>query len=372
LAPSIYRAIRLPSRSSDYGSARDLLAAITGLFQKYLDLTEQESRLLACFSVSTWLTECLPTAPSLAISGPELEPGIELLRLLSCICRHSLILAEVTPGSLRSLPMELGPTLLLLNQQEFKPSLQRLFRASSHRGLHLPANGGRLVDIYGPKAIFSENDGAVDAVRSGVINVAVTPSQMQLPALSEQVQNEIADSFQPRLLMYRLKNFRKVGKPPIDVSTFTVETRQLARTLSSCFPEDASLARDAVELLRPQDGEVRGQRLREVSCAVVEILWAIAHEGKQREVQVDDLANDVNAILRNRGETFVYSPEQIGWKLKKLGISRHSNSSGRRILLERETSQRVHQLARAYDLECTQREEADCPHCRPPKATISK
>ena len=103
LAPSLYRAMRLPFRSSDYSSARRLFAAIGDLFQHHLDLPEQESSLLACFSISTWLADRLPTAPSLAISGPEPELGIEVLRLLSCVCRHPLLLAEVTPGGFRSL-----------------------------------------------------------------------------------------------------------------------------------------------------------------------------------------------------------------------------------------------------------------------------
>jgi hypothetical protein len=145
LAPSVYRAVRLPSGISEYGSARGLLTEITDLFQHHLDLPGQEAAPLACFAISTWMADCLPTAPSLAISAPLAELGIDVLRLLSCVCRHSLILAEVTRGDLRSLPMQLGPTLLI-NQPELKPALQLLFRASSHRGQHLFGNGG-FVDL---------------------------------------------------------------------------------------------------------------------------------------------------------------------------------------------------------------------------------
>jgi hypothetical protein len=371
LAPSLYRAMRLPSHCADYGSARGLFAEVTGLFRHYLDLPERESSLLACFSISTWLADRLPTAPSLAISGPEQELGIDVLRLLSCVCRHPLMLAEVTPGGFRSLPMPLGLTLLL-NQQELNPNLQRLFRASSYRGLHLPGNRGSIVDLYGPKAIFFGNDAAVDTLSGGVVHIFVTPSQLQSSALSEQVHNEIANSFQPRLLLYRLKNSGKVHESQADVSNFTFATRQLARTLAACFPEDSGLARDTVQLLRPQDEEVRGQRSRDVNCAIVEVLWAIIHERKQREMKVDELAKDVNALLRSRGETLVYSPEEIGWKLKSLNIRRHSSSSGRQVLLGRDTSQGVHRLARAYDLPCTQAVEADCPDCNQAKANLSK
>jgi hypothetical protein len=172
--------------------------------------------------------------------------------------------------------------------------------------------------------------------------------------------------------MYRLKNLGKVHESAVDVSTFTFTTRQLARTLATCFPENPELARDAVQLLRRQDEDVRGQRLCDVNCVIVEILWGIIHDGKHREVRVDALAEDVNALLRSRGEVLAHSAEEVGWKLRNLNIPRHSSSSGRRVLLGRDTSQSVHRLAEAYGLPCTQRVGADCPDCNQSKTNVSK
>ena len=129
LAPSLYWAMRLPSKCTDYGSARGLFAGISDLFKHHLDLPERESSLLTCFSISTWLADRLPSAPILAISGPSQELGVDVLRLLSCVCRHPLMLVEVTPVGFRSLPTQVSLTLLL-DQQELKPNMQRLFRAS--------------------------------------------------------------------------------------------------------------------------------------------------------------------------------------------------------------------------------------------------
>jgi hypothetical protein len=290
------------------------------------------------------------------------------------------MLAEVTPVGFRSLPTQVSLTLLL-DQQELKPNMQRLFRASSYRGLHVPGNRGSVVDLYGPKAIFCGTDAAVDTLGGGVIHISVTPSQLQSSALDEQVQNEIANHFQPRLLMYRLKNSGTVCESRVEVSELTFAMRQLARSVAMCFPEDAELARDAVQLLRPQDEEVRGQRSRDVNCAIVEILLGIIHQRKQpaekvdrkqRAVKVDELAKDLNALLQSRGELIEYSAEEIGWKLKGLNIQRHSDRSGRQVLLERDTSQNVHRLARAYDLPRSQRVEAECPDCGPPQVTLPK
>lgn len=370
LGPSLYRATRFPSRCDDYDSAPHLFAAIADLFMRRLDLPERESRLLTCFSISTWLADRLPSAPSLAISGPSQELGIDVLRLLSCVCRHPLMLAEVTPVGFRSFRLRL-PLTLLLDQQELKPNMQRLFRASSRRGLRVPGTGGSVVDPYGPIAILFGNDAAVDTLGGGVIHISVTPSKLQSSALDEQVQNEIANDFQPRLLMYRLKNHGKVSAPRIEVPEFTFDMRQLARSVAMCFPEDTQLAREAVQLLRPQDEEVRGQRSRDVNCATVEILFGNIHQRKQRAVRVDELAKDLNALLQSRGELIEYSAAEIGWKLKGLGLQRHSDRSGRQVLLDRDTSIIVHRLARAYELPCPRCEEGDCPDFRPPASHSS-
>ena len=371
LPPSLYRATRFPCRCDDYGSARSLFAGITDLSNHHLGLPERESSLLACFSISTWLADFLPIALNLMISALDPELGMDVLRLLSCVCRHPLMLAELTPGGIRSLPRQL-PLTLLLNQQALKPNMQRLLRASSYRGLHLPGNGGNIVNPYGPKAIFCGNDAGVDNLGGGVIHISAAPSSSQSSGLDERVQNEIANDFQPRLLMYRLKSFGKVPASPVDVSNFTFATRQLARALASCYPGDPVLAHDAVQLLQPQDEDVRGQRLCDVNCAIVEILWGVIHDRKQREVRVDELAKDTNALLLSRGEIRAFSAEEIGWKLRNLNIPRHSSSSGRQVLLGRATSESAHRLADAFGLPCTQRVAADCPDCNQAKPALSK
>ena len=274
LPPSLCGATCVPSQCSDYGSARGLLAAITALFTHYLDLPVREASLLACFSISTWLADRFPTAPSLKISGPDVEQGIDVLRLLSCVCRYPLMLAELTPGSFWSLPTQL-PLTLLLNQEGLRPNMQRLLRASSHRGMHLPGNKGSIVDMHGPKAIYCGNDAAIDTLSSGVIHVCVAPSRLQSCALDEQVQKGIANDFQPRLLMYRLKNAPKVCESRVDVPEFTFATRHLARTLAGCFREDFKLKNDIVHLLQPQDDDAQLQRANSIECAIVEVLLGL-------------------------------------------------------------------------------------------------
>lgn len=369
LTHSLYNATRLPSGIANCSSSRTLFEAIRDLFKRHLDLPERESGLFAAFTISTWVADRLPIAPNMMIAGPDHELGFCVLRLLSCLCRRPLLLAEITPGSLKSLPGELSLTLLL-DQQELEPKLMRILCVSKYRGVYLPGNRGTVINPYGPKAIFRGNDAPGD-LDDGAIHVSVTPSQLEVSAFDELMQEEIANQFQPRLLMYRLNNLQKVCRYKMDGSGFTVATRPLARTLGMCFPDDLKLAQDTVQLLGPQDEELRGQMSRKVHYAITEVLWGLIHQAKKREVKVNELSKDVNALLQSRGETIEYSAEEIGWKLKSMNIRRHSDRSGRQVLFERETSEIVHRLARVYDIQNSLSVEA-CVDCRINKPSVSK
>jgi len=367
---SLYRALRLPHGCRKYRSDRDLFDKVRRLFSNHLRLQDWQSSVMACFVFISWVCERLSSAPVLALLGEDEEMGLASLFLLNSLCRHPILLAEISAAALYSLPLEFSPTLLI-RQEELRPNLQRLLRSSGFRGLHVPRPGGRLADLSCPKAIFFGNGGPADAFCENTIPIALITSGRQPSYLDERLQEEIANEFQPRLLMYRLRNLAKIATREIDVSKFTPAVRPLARSFAQCFPGDAALAEFAARLLEPRDDEIRAEHTRDVRFAIVEILLATIHEGNERAVRVQALTAQVNTLLRSRGEILEFKPEEIGWRLKKLYITRHSNTSGQQVLLDRGTSQRVHELAGAYDLPGEQLSVTGCPDCSQSQATAS-
>jgi hypothetical protein len=227
------------------------------------------------------------------------------------------------------------------------------------------------VDLYGPKAILWDSDAAIDNYGEGVIQISL-PASPHWPALDEHRREEIANDFQPRLLMYRLKNYAKVRESRVDVSQFTVATRRLACALAACFPGDPGLVRDTILLLRPQDEEIRAQRFLDVAYILVEILWGEIHSREHKQVSVSKLAKDANALLLSRGEFREYSAEEVGWKLKHLNIPKHTDTSGRQVLLDHDTSRRVHRLAQTYDLPRSQHVRDGCSDCAASESPVAK
>jgi hypothetical protein len=232
LTATVYSATRLPSGCCDYGSVRDLCTAIASLFTGHLGLPEREAGLLAYFSISTWFADCLPTAPALAISSPVQGQGTDVLRLLRCLCRRPLMLADITPAGLRSLPMYLHPTLLI-NQPGLSPRMWTLLRTSSQRGLYVPAGKGGVLDLHGARAVFLGEDDTDKIAGGEVLHLPLAPSLFHF-TLDDTRLEQIASELQPKLLRYRLMNCRKVQESEFDVSTFTFPTRELARNLGAC------------------------------------------------------------------------------------------------------------------------------------------
>jgi hypothetical protein len=345
---ALYRAMRLPMGCRGYGSVRRLFEDIRDLFVRRLGLPIREAGLLACFSMGTWLADRLPNALNLMMCGSDEEGGVDVLRLLSCVCRHGLLLSELTPDAFRALPAQPSLTFLL-DQHRVKPAMQRVLRASNHRGLYLSGRAG-LVDRYGPKAIFCANDSEMDALGRVAVQIHLPPLSLTSLPLDEREQNDIAGHFQPRLLMYRLRNAAKLGQADVDLSSFTLAMRPLARTIAMCFPGNPKLATEAVRLLLPQNEEHLARRFLDPRCAIVDILLAATHKGKQADLMVEQLTTQVNSLLRSRGERVEYSAEEVGWQLRDLQIPRRTTSAGRLIVLNRDNSKRLHSLARSFEL----------------------
>lgn len=359
---ALYRAMRLPHGCGKYNSARALFDSIRELFERHLGLSRPESSLLAYFPIYTWCGDRLANPLNLAICGSDEALGIDVLRLLDCLCRHPLLLTEVTPASLRSLPMHLSPTVLL-NQQNIRPNLQRVLRASCYRGLNLPGKAGGMIELSCAKAIFGGYDAALDALGGDTIRVSLMPSRLRPSDLDENTRLQIAELFQPQLLSYRLQNCGTAQGREMDVSRFAVAMQPVARTLAHCFPADPELAGEAAKLLQPQDDEIRRERTSQVDYVIIEVLLAMFHKQEQTAVGVTDLTKDVNSVLEARGEIWSYAPEEIGRQLAAFKIPRKRNGAGQSVKFDRDTSQCVHRWARVYDLLPGKHARAACTDC---------
>jgi hypothetical protein len=353
LDETLLRAIHFPSDANDYGTARQLFSQIRSLFERYVGLSSPESALMTAWSCSTWFPDCVSSPPTLVISSPDVDAAITLFRLFGCFCRRSLLLADITRAGFLSV-MALRPTLLI-NQSSRPSKIWDLWGTSNYRGVYVVGNRGRVCDVVGSKAVFW---GMADTWISEAIHLAL-PGQEDLPPLDEYQEAEIANKILPQLLMYRLRNFRKVRESRSAVRQFKVPDSEIARNLTACIQGEPDIAQAIVPILQRQHQDVQARRGCDVSVAVVEAIWVPSHEA--REITITMVAERTNALLRARGETLEYGAVEIGWKLRNLGLDRHRNGGGMVLQFSKANSLLIHRLAQRLGLKLSP--SIGCANC---------
>ena len=90
-----------------------LFQRVDDLLVRCLDLDEDSRFLVASFVVSTWLIDCLPVAPYLALVGVPGSGKSTALRVLRLLCHRSLLTSDISSAAFYNLCTQLVPTLLI-------------------------------------------------------------------------------------------------------------------------------------------------------------------------------------------------------------------------------------------------------------------
>jgi hypothetical protein len=92
---------------------------------------------------------------------------------------------------------------------------------------------------------------------------------------------------------------------------------------------------------------------------MLEVLWPRIHSS-EKSLSMKELTGLANTLLRSRGETREYSPEESGKKLGNEGVLRRRMNSGMVLMFDRQTLRRLHQLARNLGVEKKVTKGRDC------------
>jgi len=368
LDPTIVRALRLPSQSAPYGTTRGLFNELRKQFRQYTALSENFVSLVCSFAICTWFADCLQAAPCLLLVGPSVNEAGKVLQLLDRVCRHSLLLGELTAAGFCSLPMRLCPTVLI-NQQALGVPILRLLRTSNARNLYVVRNGHAL-NLFCSKAILSMGPLEDTLFNGSAIRIPVTPSRRPLPILDERVLQGIANDLQPKLLAYRLANLAKVQNSEFDAPQFNSPMRELARTLGASIADDQDLQAGVISLLQDRNEEVLAERWTDLYAVVIEGVLFFCHDEGRHSVYVGEVAVAANTIMRGRGEKVELEARAIGEKLRYLGLPTcPRDSRGYKLVLTESVRRRTHELAHDFDVPSVGDGTVRCVHCIPLMST---
>jgi len=359
--PTVSQAIRFPTHTAPYESCRKFFDGLCALVKKFTGLSESQVLLAAHCVLASWFPECSSIPICVSIVGPYSTQGSQLFHLLSCLYRRPLLLGEMSVAGLHSLPLELCPSLFL-ERYEYSAELQRFLCALNAYSGFIPRKG-RLISVSFARVVCTEEPLNDDAFGGRAIKIPVTLTCRTLPLLDKRARQEIADEFQPKLLMYRLANYSRVAKCDFDVPYFLPPVRELARFLGACGPDAPEFQQQIVALLKERNAEVQTDRSTNLCSFVVEAMLSLCHEFKRESVRVAEVADRVNTILSQRGEMLTLNAKAVGTRLSKLHLyTKRLDAKSRGLLLTDAALQLIHKLAEDYQIVSTQ--EQKCPYCK--------
>lgn len=349
--------LSLPNGLLPCSEPAELLAEISSTISSFVKLLPDQLQIVAAFVVASWFPECFEAAPYLWVVGPLGSGKTKLLKLLWCLCRRGLIVADLRSGSIYRLVDGWNPTLLI---DELDPGdsgasgeLLRMLRTGSVPGVPTVRNGMRY-STYGPKVISSRQPFGDAALMSRGLVISMLPTETETLPLDETAMRELERKFQPRLCMMRLNNYAAVKNhciSPMDLKGLSPRVKQIARALTAPLLGAAESTSRLLTILGEHDDEARIERSLEPEWLVTEALLTVCHEGMESgrlvsEILVGGVAAQVNQRLQTQGEDIRLGAKKVGLVLKSLGVRTVSlGRLGRGLKVTSVMKRKIHEIA---------------------------
>jgi len=327
-----------------------LIAGVVDTLAKFIEADRKLLVLLASVILCSWFCDCFEAAPYVWIVGPLGSAKTKLLKLLSCMCRRALLIGDVRSGSLYTLTDSYNPTLLVdeldLDDRNSADTL-RLLRTGTVAGVPAVRNG-KLFSTYGLKIIASRDVLRDAALLSRCVIVSMLPTENETEPLDEVAMRQIAQQFQPEMLMFRFTNYSRVKSfqlPSSALHDFTPRMKQVALALVASVRGDTESEAIVLSALRERDAAAKIERALEPEWLTEENLFRLIHEGPVHSILVGGIAASIN--LKFRGEDFRVSARKVGSVLKSLGLKTETlGSLGRGLLFAPAMNRQIHAVAR--------------------------
>jgi len=362
IATGLAQAIRFPSGSKSFGSAQKLTSTMLQFLTHYAHLLPDSAALLVAFALASWLTDSLPVAPILYLLGPDIEVRL-VLRLMSCICRRPVLLADVDMASLATLPSRLNPTLLI-SQRNLGRRVTQILLASNNPHFRIARGRGQIY-AYGAKAFCAD----LEFANETGVQISLSPALDPLPALTDADEKTNADDLQAKLLRYLALNRARVRNAKLDTHDFVPAMRDEVRAWLAPICDCPDLLQSVRNSLLQQNRQLEGKRFSDNRCLVAEAALFFCHETDRKQFFVRELASEVNNLREGRYEKRSMTNKMAGSLLRGLGIPAERVTRGYRVLLTDSLRERIHEVARDYQVFAAQDGIARCRHCSMHKVT---
>jgi len=364
--------LRLPCAVSRYESVQVLLCRLESLISQCVAVEETYLSVLADFVLSTWFVDRFEIAPYLSVVGLPQSGKTTLLKVLSLVCRRSLLIADITLASFYQACTRFLPTMLIDEAGSIRSNraLRHILRSGATRDV-LAVRRNRTFHSFGAKVISWLEPPDDTALSSRCVLIPMFESKSTALARADEPEvQELAAQLQAQLLRFRFENYKRVKPAPVPRDEhLRPRTRDLLLALTAAHT-DVQRSQRLLKFFESGQG-VQTEPLDPVPNAVLRALFSMVHLHEDfNSIWVSDLTQQVNVFLELEGEKLRLPPRKVGAVLTSLGFSsRTRTNSGWVLSLTRRDAEKLHQLTASYGVDRAMRSfrgisPDKCPLCR--------
>ena len=268
---------RTESLEAPYESARSLFIDTNKVLSACLDIDTVFMQLVSFFILSSWFPEKLPIAPYLALVGTPRSGKTTLLRVLGLLCRHSILVADVSSAGVYQAYGTTIPTLLIdeTHTAADETKLLHLLRSGSTPGF-VALRKDSSSDCDGPKAFTWMEMPTDRALNTRCIMVPMHETErtdLRRPTDPRILTD--ADKLQERFLQFRSRKYGSSGRAGFHVDgldRLQARERDLYESLAFPIADDQELC----EILASQISMQRQFTRESLSVRQMAVLAALA------------------------------------------------------------------------------------------------
>jgi len=323
------KVVILPKKASGYKSEIKLAEEIEAFINRYSDVSKDFLTLSAYYVLLSWVYEQFDTVPITRLLGDTGTGKTRFLDVLGSICYKPMIVAgSLTPAPIYRL-IEKWRGTLVIDEADFRESdesaeIVKILNCGFQKGKAVircnPANPSELnfFETFCPKLIATRRPFSDRALESRCLteNMKVTHRQDIPPILPKEFYEE-AEELREKLLMFRLKNKKKIGigRPKvIDFGEIEPRMKQMSYSLMVMFEPIPELAKRYKDFLKKYNAELVEERSQSSEGRIIGAIWSLKEKG------INDIYSKLILDEAEFEERYRPNPRTVGKWLRSFGI----------------------------------------------------
>lgn len=322
--------VKLPTTAQEYGSTAELLEEIQAFIHKWLDVGEDFEELASYYILMSWVYDKMRTVCYLRALGDTGTGKSRFLDTIGRICYKPILVTGAATAAPIFRLLEYWRGTLVIDEADFAKSdthqdIMKILNCGFEADkavVRCDKDNPKHVDIhrvYGPKVMTSRYTYTDKALESRCITERMRETHRDIAVVLNKDFDEAQNRLRNKLLMYRFKNYDRLGEALVVEPMEGIEPRlrQATHSFSLLFHDDPEMWARFTSFMKKYQSDLIEERAGSWEGRVVNAIHGFIEMG-ETEITPTLVTEKVNEGSTRKEELSVRRVSNI---MKSIGLN---------------------------------------------------